>query len=184
MTSLPLPCQGFLVILLICPFMTSVAKIATQIYPKGKDDSLGNFFWISNWLTVMFISWINSLGSQCFCTAFFLLFRRKHPPVLWTASTFLNLQVSHILLVTTGFTLNQNMACFAPEMFFYHPFLFCLSLVLSDNSSFIGDWRTDAGWNTCILWIADGQIEKDCSQISNVQGKLMPPFSSLVSFCF
>lgn len=60
--SLSLPCQDSLVILLICPFVISFTKIATQIYPKGKDDSLGNFFWMSSWLAVVFTSWVNSLG--------------------------------------------------------------------------------------------------------------------------
>ena len=76
--SSSLPHWDFLVILLICPFMTSVTKIATRIYPKGRDDSLGNFFWISNWLAVVFTSWINSLGSWLLCTAFFY-FRGKVP---------------------------------------------------------------------------------------------------------
>lgn len=184
MTSLPLPCQGFLVILLICPFMTSAAKIATQIYPKGKDDSLGNFFWISNWLTVMFISWINSLGSQCFCTAFFSYFKGNVPLFCGLLQLFLICRFHIFFWLQQVSHWSKIWHILHQKCFFYHPFLFCLSLVLSDNSSFIGDWRTDAGWNTCILWIADGQIEKDCSQISNVQGKLMPPFSSLVSFCF
>lgn len=74
-----LPLWDFLVILLICPFMTSVTKIATQIYPKGKDDSPGNFFWISIWLAVVFTSWINSLGFRSLCTAFFSYFKGNVP---------------------------------------------------------------------------------------------------------
>lgn len=81
-SSLPLPHWVFLVILLIRPFVTLVTKIATHLYPKGKDDSRGNFFCISNWLAVVFTSWINSLGSQSLCTAFFSYFKGK-VSLLW-----------------------------------------------------------------------------------------------------
>lgn len=78
---------------LICPFMISFTKIATQIYPKGKDDSLGNFFWMSSWLAVVFTSWVNSLGSLSLCTDFFPCF--KGNSFLFCGLAFPSLQVSH-----------------------------------------------------------------------------------------
>lgn len=92
-SSLSLPHQDFFVILLICPFVISFTKIATQIYPKGKDDSLGYFFWMSSWRAVVFTSWVTSLSFLSLCMLFFSYFKGIIFLCCWLA--FPSLQILH-----------------------------------------------------------------------------------------